>query len=168
MTFKKTPTILSLALIVAAFAALPTSAQEPNKNKLFESVRNGDVYTINTILENGANVNEQDRTMNTALMIAAKVGDRLVIETLLNHDADPNLRNGAGATALMIAAKYGNSHAVDQLLFAGADPLIKNNSGIKASRFAAAYKHEKVYRALIDAEESALKGVAVAEKRKTS
>lgn len=173
MTPNKKPLAYILAFLVALFTTLPADAQEQcthtNSNKLLESVRSGDVYTINTILNNGGNVDEQDRTLNTALMVAAKIGDRPVVETLLSHEADPNIQNRAGATALMIAAKYGHNHVVEQLLQHGADPLIQNNSGIKASRFASAYKHQKTYTMLSDAEENALREVAAkAERKKTS
>lgn len=162
-----------LALLVTAFASLPADAQEQyvygNNNMLVESVRSGDIHSINTILNNGADVNEQNRTMNTALMIASKIGDRVVIETLLAHEADPNIQNKAGGTALMIAAKYGHTHVVKELLKHGANPNIQNNSGYKASRFAAAYKHQKVYKLLAVAEEDALRSaIAEKEKKKTS
>lgn len=182
-TLNKKPHALILALLVTAFMTLPADAQEQlaksnssgkassdiNSNMLMESVRNGDTHTINTILNNGADVNEQSRSLNTALMVAAKIGDHKVVNTLLAYNADPNIQNGAGATALMIAAKYGHNHVIDQLLQNGADPLIQNNSGFKASRFAYAYKHQKTYRILLDAEQNALKEVASkAEKKKTS
>lgn len=172
-SFNKKISALLLAFIVTAFVSLPADAQEQyaygNNNMLLESVRSGDIHSINTILNNGADVNEQNRTMNTALMVAAKIGDRVVIETLLAHEADPNIQNKAGGTALMIAAKYGHTHVVKELLQHGADPLIQNKSGIKASRFAAAYKHQKVYKVLSIAEEDALKGaLAGSGKKKTS
>lgn len=153
-----------LVLIVAAFATLPVKAQAPYSEDLFEIIRKSDFNTLNTLLVNGEDVNQRDKSQNTPLMLAAKIGDRLVIGALLSNEADPNLRNGAGATALMLAAKYGHSHVVEQLLLFGADPLVKNNSGITASRFASVYKHKKVYRMLVDAEREALKGQKVKPK----
>jgi len=181
-TLNKKPHALILALLVTAFMSLPADAQEQigntnsygyassdTNNMLMESVRKSDIHTINTILNNGADVNEQSRSLNTALMVAAKIGDHKVVETLLAHNADPNIQNGAGATALMIAAKYGNNHVIEQLLQNGADPLIQNKSGFKATRFAYAYEHQKTYRILLDAEQNDLKGIASkAENKKTS
>ncbi|MDX1587085.1 MAG: ankyrin repeat domain-containing protein, partial [Balneolaceae bacterium] len=158
MINKKQSFTIVTAILLAAFTALPLSLQAQDNAELFESVRSSDHYSLSTMLAGGMDINQYDRSHNTALMVAAKIGDRLVIETLLNNDADPNITNSAGATALMIAAKYGHTHVIKELLRHDADPLIQNNNGIRASRFAIAYGHDKVYQALLDAEHNALKG----------
>lgn len=165
-TYKQSPIVFLLVLVIAALATLPANAQAPYNEAVFESIRTSDFNTLNALLIGGEDVNQQDRSKNTPLMVAAKIGDRLVVGALLSNEADPNIRNGAGATALMLAAKYGHMHVVEHLLLYGADPLIKNNSGIRASRFAAVYKHSDVYQVLIDAENEALKGLK--EKPKTT
>lgn len=164
MTHKHYPLVLILALAVTAFSTLPQAAQAQHSKKLFDSIRSSDYVALNTMLKNGADINQTDKSKNTPLMLAAKIGDRLVVDALLSGDADPNIRNSAGATALMLAAKYGHVHVVEQLILYGADPLIKNKNGHLASKFASAYGHKEVFLMLLDSEKEALKGREITEK----
>lgn len=149
-------TLIPVLFLVAAM----TVQAQPN-GEIFDSIRNSDYETLNTLIANGEDINKADKSKNTPLMVAAKIGDSMIVDALLSRQADPNLRNRAGATALMLAAKYGHGHIVEKLLAFGADPLIENHSGIRASRFASAYDHQEVYRMLLDAESEALKGKEV-------
>ena len=45
---------------------------------------------IELLLDNGADINEQDGHFNTALVLASDWDDEAVVELLLNKDADVN------------------------------------------------------------------------------
>lgn len=134
--------VLFMSMTLLAEAQIAETQTEPN---IIEHIMKGDTKALSAALSNGADVNQQTKEGNTALMAAAKIGDRLTLDLLLEKNADVNMRNNAGATALMIAAKYGNPHVVTELLNQGADPTIQNKNGYAASNFAWGYKHYEIY-----------------------
>ena len=60
--------------------------------------------TIAAMLDNGIDVDGQDKTGLSGLMVAAAENRRDVVELLLKRRAKPNLQTRQGVTALMLAA----------------------------------------------------------------
>ena len=69
----------------------------------FDAVRAGDLQKLQSMLENGANVNAADTTGSTALMIAAFRKDAKTVEFLLKNGADRTLKNRFQQTAADMA-----------------------------------------------------------------
>lgn len=86
------------------------------KTPLMDAVIKGDVDKVNTLIAEGANVNEQDEYGWTALQLAAAYGHAGIVHTLLAKGADPTIKNSLGRTALMYAAAFGHSAIVKTLL----------------------------------------------------
>ncbi|HEE5194560.1 ankyrin repeat domain-containing protein [Klebsiella pneumoniae] len=77
--------------------------------------------TIAAMLDNGIDVDGQDKTGVSGLMVAAAENRRDVVELLLKRRAKPNLQTRQGVTALMLAAARGSDTAIiGDLLQAGA------------------------------------------------
>lgn len=77
--------------------------------------------TIAAMLDNGVDVDGQDKTGLSGLMVAAAENRRDVVELLLKRRAKPNLQTRQGVTALMLAAARGSDTAIiGDLLQAGA------------------------------------------------
>lgn len=77
--------------------------------------------TIAAMLDNGIDVDGQDKTGLSGLMVAAAENRRDVVELLLKRRAKPNLQTRQGVTALMLAAARGSDTAIiGDLLQAGA------------------------------------------------
>lgn len=68
--------------------------------------------TIAAMLDNGIDVDGQDKTGLSGLMVAAAENRRDVVELLLKRRAKPNLQTRQGVTALMLAAARGSDTAI--------------------------------------------------------
>jgi len=81
------------------------------------------------LLANGANVDDQDRWGNTALIAATARDTEALVSLLLDKKANPSIRNKRGENALSIAEKGGKSSLI--LLLSGKSPLILLLRGTK-------------------------------------
>ena len=108
------------------------------------------IETVKFLLENGANINLQDRSGNTSLILALRdiylyfyeiydehcflkhfiVSSFEIMELLLENGADPNIQNKSGYTVLMIASIKKKPLKIIKLLIEnGANPDLKNKDG---------------------------------------
>ncbi|HCT4436794.1 TPA: ankyrin repeat domain-containing protein [Klebsiella aerogenes] len=80
------------------------------------------VVNIETMLNNGIDVNGKSKAGITGLMVAAAENRREVVELLLKHHAKPNIQTRAGTSALMLASARGSEAAIiSDLIHAKAD-----------------------------------------------
>jgi ankyrin repeat protein len=85
---------------------------------------------VRILIDNGADVNLQDRRGATVLMYAASNGHSRVIRQLLAKGAAFNVKDNNGDTALIYAVRNGCSvEALKMLIEAGADLNAHNNKG---------------------------------------
>jgi ankyrin repeat protein len=136
---------------------IPT--QDELNNQLLNAAEDGDIDTINTLLEQGANIEAKDNNGLTALMLAAQEGYTDTINALLERGANINEHND-GKTVLMFAAENGHTHIVETLLQQGADTEIPDNEENEgywdywfwtALMFAADKGHTDTVKALLNA-----------------
>jgi len=104
--------------------------QDPQEKAFVQSsllrvaVRKGFEDLVSMMLHIGTDVNSQDYSGKTPLVIAAELatsGNLFLIRLLLQHGADVNKVDGKECSALHAAATFGNADAVDLLLENGAD-----------------------------------------------
>jgi ankyrin repeat protein len=95
---------------------------------LIRAVMLGDVKEVQQLIEGGADVNEQEDSEGTVLMMAASRKDIEVVKVLLANGADINAKSKDGRTALMAAA-YGDAKITKLLLDRGADVRTKTEDG---------------------------------------
>ncbi len=74
-----------------------------NPSVLLRASKNLPLFVIQMLLENGANINQQDSQGNTALHIAAARGNCHIIKMLLDHGADAEIENHQGCSAKYLA-----------------------------------------------------------------
>lgn len=84
---------------------------------------------VQTLINQGVDVNGADPDGITPLMWAAGSGHADIVRTLLNSGADVDAIDAEGVSALMTAAQLGNFDAVKTLLEGGADPSLEYKPG---------------------------------------
>ena len=117
---------------------------------------NSGVYTTQRfeifkfLLESGANVNLQDQSGKTALMIASKKGYIEFVKFLIKYSADTNVQDNEGSSAPMIACNEGNVTCVQSLIDKGADIDLQDKQGQTALMIALKKGHEECVKLLIN------------------
>ena len=91
----------------------------------------GDVSTVNELLEEGVPVDCVDEFDQTALLYAAANNRTDVIRLLLQNGANANKQNRFGNTPVHFAALRNSTEAIAVLVEHGASINIKNNKGDK-------------------------------------
>jgi len=93
-------------------------------------VRRGDLKTVQSLLDAGANIDGQGGQDNSTLIFeAAKEQSMDMLELLLTRGADIEARDSQGRTALSQAAFQGDASAVQRLLDHKADISAMNSDG---------------------------------------
>jgi ankyrin repeat protein len=87
---------------------------------------------ISLLLNNGAEVNTQDRDGNTPLIEASSRGGSRIVGILLAHGALPNVQDRLGWTALMHAADVNQTEVIRALVQNGADMNLRDSKGQSA------------------------------------
>jgi len=87
---------------------------------LLNAAREGDLASIQLLLDKGVDVNYQDDIKWTALMVAAQAGSVETVGFLLDRNADPNLIDVQRKTALQKATEAGHDGVRGLLLRHGA------------------------------------------------
>lgn len=113
---------------------------------LVDAAKKGDVAEVQRLLAKGANIDETNKTSDTALYSAVAAGRIEVIKLLIARGANINL-DSTGFTPLMAAALRGDYHVVELLIEAGAD--INFDRQATALMCATLYAHADVAKLLI-------------------
>ncbi|MBI2614603.1 MAG: ankyrin repeat domain-containing protein [Gemmatimonadetes bacterium] len=116
-----------------------------------DAAQRGDLETVRTLLQQGADVNAAQGDGMTALHWAAKNGDVAMLRVLLyagaNREAATRL---GGYTPLHLASQEGASDAVRMLLEAGSNATAVTSTGASAIHFAAAAGQPDAIKALLE------------------
>ncbi len=81
----------------------------------------GDLATVQKLVERGASADTADREGNTLLMLASRNGHAAIVSYLLSRKAAVNTRNKFGDTALMAASLKGHVEVAKLLIENGAE-----------------------------------------------
>ncbi|WP_153304532.1 ankyrin repeat domain-containing protein [Desulfosudis oleivorans] len=89
--------------------------------QLNNAAQRGDIDTVNTMIDRGADVNAADLWGITALQLAAQEGHVQMVQTLIEKGADVNKEDVNGWSVLAVAASSGHVEIVKLLIENGAD-----------------------------------------------
>lgn len=92
----------------------------PTPEKLIKAAKKGNLELVNSLLENGVDVNSRDEKGWTPLIWASFNNYTALIKTLLKKGADVNAKDNEGRTALILAADNGWVETMKTLMEAGA------------------------------------------------
>lgn len=116
------------------------------ENHLRESISNGDIESVRTLVQNGHFKDSRDATGCTALHTASRVSQVEIVQLLLEVDVDAmsvNLQNDHGWTALMESSYLGNANIMMILLDKSAKLEITDQAGFTALILASAEGHSR-------------------------
>lgn len=117
---------------------------------IFQAAKNGKITQIKRLIENGYNINVQDKYRYTPLAYAASNGHLEVAQYLLNHGAEVDLTDKFDSSPLQLAVLKNHEEIVKILLNNGADPLKKNKIGPSALSLAAVNSNIELLEILIN------------------
>jgi ankyrin repeat protein len=100
---------------------LETSATTVQYESLIDAVNAADVASVRTLLEAGADPDEDPGNGFLPLHVAALRGDATMVEALLAGGADPNARAEDGQVAIIKAAILGRGDVITALIAGGAN-----------------------------------------------
>jgi hypothetical protein len=141
--------IAGIRAVQDAQSSLPNGA-----TRLMAAAQNGDLLSIEHLIDYGANIEARDGEGYTALMYAANAGRDEAVRVLLEHGADANAADRQSSTPLMFAAQGGHTQMVQALLEAGARPAKRGVHGLTALGFAQQNNHSESIRVLSEAEDA--------------
>lgn len=106
---------------------LPTGLEKSGRSKtahgaaaLFTAILKGRIAVVQSLLNQGVNVNVTTISGKTPLMAAAYKGYSDIIQMLLDNNADVNAKDGRGDSAVKIATRGGYTRIAELLKKAGA------------------------------------------------
>lgn len=101
---------------------------------LIEAAYEGNTVQVQSLIEEGVDVNEKDASGRTALMIAANRGHTYVVQLLLERGADANATDNNGLTAMQAAESRGFQRIVSMLRkFSASSGQTENGSALKSA-----------------------------------
>lgn len=109
-------------LTLLALAGLPVAAAAPLESPLADAAQRAEWTRVETLLQQGADVNARQGDGSTALHWASYWDHLQIAARLIRAGTDVNATNDLGVTALWAAAENGSASMVATLLEAGADP----------------------------------------------
>ncbi len=106
---------------------LPTGLEKSGRSKtahgaaaLFTAILKGRIAVVQSLLNQGVNVNVRTISGKTPLMAAAYKGYSDIVQMLLENGADVNAKDGRGDSAVKIAIRGGYTRIVELLKKGGA------------------------------------------------
>ena len=118
---------------------------------LLEACEEGDLGEVQSLLDQGLDVNSADSEDLTALQVAAGNGHEHIVRLLLMRGATLDMANAYGWTPLLHAARHGHPGVVSLLLQHQADINARNRLGASAVVLAARGGHLQTVKLLTEA-----------------
>ena len=128
----------------------PLIAQDKTDD-FFKAVQMGKIEQVEKFIEDGFDVNSQDKRGDISLIYAIWGNHYDIIELLISKGADVKYDSPKNGPALCVAASTGNQKICELLIKHGADINAKENNGWAALMFAAMHGESEIVKMLISA-----------------
>ena len=147
--FKYT-SFLFLVFFGIIILSISSQAAPMENEELVRSLSDSDIEKVQVLLDQGIDVNLQDVSGWTALILASMRGDEALVKFLLKNRANPNLQRNDGWTALILASALGHGKVVKLLLENSAEVNLSSFGGYTALMSASESGHDTVVKLLLD------------------
>lgn len=153
MNRRQTKLVLPVAVPIIIVAAIVLVACAGNTSEaLVQATKNGDIATVERLLEGGADVEAKDSKYHSSLLMwAAHEGHTDIMDLLIQNGATIDTKKPTGETALWFAAQKGQLEALKILVHHGADINVIGWKGATALEVAQKYGHQEIVDYLRDA-----------------
>jgi ankyrin repeat protein len=131
--------------LIRAGAKVSPKQKRPRSTPLQAAIGAGQLEIAILLLDEGANIDQEDALCRTALMFAVRETSLTSIRLLLKRGAQINFQTKDGTSALMSAC-MGDKHDIEvvkELVQAGADVNLKDENGRTALDRASKYKNTR-------------------------
>ena len=115
-------TRIALVTAIAIFSAGGYLSASDINVRLLEVARDGDLVSIEDLLDRGADIEARDKYGDTALMLASANGQVAAVGLLLDRGADIEARDKYGDTALIWASRKGRDEVAAVLRAGSGEP----------------------------------------------
>ncbi len=139
-------TIVALITILLAVSPVAFAAECP----LCDAAKKGNLSEVKRLLDNGAEVNYENKNGLTVLDLAAFNGYSKVVKLLLDNGAEVNYESKNGTTALISAVIFNKNKVAKVLLDNGANVNYENKNGTTALIVAVIFNKNKVAKVLLE------------------
>lgn len=142
---KKLAHMMAALIVSVLFGIGPAFAASAGgfSKELGSAIADGDISTVQKIINAGADINSANKDGETPLMIAALEGRLSVVRFLVEKGANINAADGLGATPLLYAAEGGSLDVITFLVDKGADPSVSTRNGDSALTISEAKNNHK-------------------------
>ncbi len=117
------------ALLLSLLVAMPALALTERDRALIDATWRNDVDAARRLIADGADVNAQDETLDSAFLLAGAEGRLDILKLTLAAGADLTSTNRYGGTALIPACHHGHVETVRELLKTAIDVNHVNRLG---------------------------------------
>ena len=100
--------------------------------EIINLIKNGDIKSIDLIINNKINIDSSDEQKSTFLMKASRYGHYNLVKKLILYKSNINKQCINGNTSLTLASKYGRVKIVKYLLKNDANVNLQNRNGYTA------------------------------------
>ena len=121
-----------------------------NNQDIFTYIENNDIQSVKDYINSGYNLDSQNNSGDTPLILAASNNKMEIVKLLLNAGVDVDEQGKGDYTPLMYASRYNYAEIVKLLLNAGADIDKQNKYGYTALTLAALYNYHEIVELLLD------------------
>ncbi len=112
---------VAIACLTAGLLVAPGLAGAQTLEESLRAALDGDLVTVQRVVERGMSPDSSDQEGNSLLMLASRTGRLPVVSYLLGRKAAVNARSRHGDTALLAASLKGHTEVAKVLLAAGAE-----------------------------------------------
>lgn len=139
--------------------AQPQSISKKNDDTvLIVALKEDKTGIAQTLIENGADINEINKYGNTALIEASRRNNIKIVKMLIDKGVDINATNKTRGSAIGVATIKGHTEIIKMLIAKGAEVNATNKSGKAALNVASEKNHNAMENINIEFEKAIYKG----------